>query len=341
MSLVFKPPKKKELRRFYNGKYPLYKQLIEEVENILSNSIKRSKMKISIIESRVKDFESFYYKIIRKETTGDPFENIEDIAGVRVICLYRSDLEKTEQLIRDIFEVIHADLLHKRVKSLFRYMSDHYVVRLPERLSGERYDAIKLLKCEIQVRTVSMHAWATISHHLDYKQEVDIPSKLKNDFYALSGVLYVADSLFEQIREAREKSIRTLTRSIKLNQFSLDEEMNLDSLKAYLIWKLRERRQVGNRDVSILLSELSSAQINSFRKLDEVLNDHMKWFVTYEKKNPPGSRTVERAGKIEHKEFKKGENKIFNRVGVVRVILKEALQKREVDSSRRNGDSQI
>ena len=330
MSLIFKPPNKEKLRRLYDEKYPLYKQLMEEVETILSRSIKRSRLKISIMESRVKDFESFYDKIIRKEITGDPFENIEDIAGVRVICLYRSDLEKMEQLISDIFEIVHADLLHEKTKSLFGYMSDHYIIRLPERLKEKRYDALKFLKCEIQVITVSMHAWATISHHLDYKQEVDIPSELKNDFYALSGVFYVADSLFEHIREAREKSIRTLRKSIKLNQFSLDEEMNLDSLNAYLIWKFRERRRAGDRDVSILLSELNTAQISSFRNLDKMLNGNMKWFVAYEKENPPGSISIERAGKIEHREFKKGESKAFNRVGVVRIILQKVLRKGRV-----------
>ena len=206
-------------------------------------------------------------------------------------------------------------------------MSDHYIVRLPERLRDKRYKAIRLLKCEIQVRTVSMHAWATISHHLDYKQEVDIPSEFKNDFYALSGVFYVADSFFEQIREAREKSIRTLRKSIELNQFSLDEEMHHDSLKAYLIWKFRERRQAEDRDISILLSELDAAQISSFRKLDEMLNKNMKWVANYEKKNPPGSTTVERAGRIEHREFKEGEKKVFNQVGVVRVVLRNVLEK--------------
>jgi len=90
----------------------------------------------------------------------------------------------------------------------------HACISLPNHFRGSRYDPIKSLKCEIQVRTASMHAWATVSHHLDYKQEADIPSELKDDFYALSGVFYIADSLFEQFREARAGSIRRLKRTM-------------------------------------------------------------------------------------------------------------------------------
>jgi len=125
-----------------------------------------------------------------------------------------------------------------------------------------------------------MHAWATVSHHLDYKQEVDIPSELRDDFYALSGVFYIADSLFEQFRKARERSIKPLMEIIKKDQFDFDVEFNLDTLKAYLSWKLPKRRLYrAEKALSTLLSRISKAGIKNYQQLDDVLDSNMQWFL--------------------------------------------------------------
>ena len=240
------------------------------------------------------------------------FESIEDVAGVRIICLYRSDLEKIETLVRDKFDVVWAKTLRNQERNRFGYMSDHYVVRIPKDFKGERYDTIKSLKGEIQIRTVSMHAWATVSHHLDYKQEVDVPSILRDDFIALSGVFRIADALFEQFRGARERSVKTLMETVKQDQFNLDEELNLDTLKAYLSWKFPDRERGWDTDISALLSDIHTLDIDSFRTLDNKLNENMKWFELYEKKNPLVT-------------FKGMDEGRFQDVGVARVILRERL----------------
>ena len=73
---------------------------------------------------------------------------------------------------------VNSEKAKKTLKtSEFGYMDDHYIVRLPKECKGPRYNDIKPLKCEIQVRTISMDAWDAVSHHLDYKQKIDIPSK--------------------------------------------------------------------------------------------------------------------------------------------------------------------
>jgi putative GTP pyrophosphokinase len=63
--------------------------------------------------------------------------------------------------------------------------------------SGPRYDPLKHLRFEVQVRTIVMDAGAAVSHHLDYKGGTSVPSELRKDFYALSGLFYVADQHFE------------------------------------------------------------------------------------------------------------------------------------------------
>ena len=204
------------------------------------------------------------------------------------------------------------------------YVRDHYVVQLPETCKGPRYDDIKNLSCEIQVRTVSTHAWATISHHLDYKQEIDIPSNLKNDFFALSGVFYIADSLFEQFRGAREKIVNAAKSSVGAGE-RIKGEINYDTMMLYLPQKFPNRvfdSEATRIFMSVLLQELREADITTYEQLDKVIDEHMKAFEQYEREKPPTKNQVVKDGVITWVEYKTGEKREFYPLGVVRVILK-------------------
>lgn len=227
-----------------------------------------------------------------------------------------------EEIINSKFQVINKDTLREQTSMPLGYESDQYVVKLSNNYSGERYDPIKTLRCEIQVRTVAMHAWATVSHHLDYKKDVDIPSELKGDFYALSGVFHIADSLFEQFRKAREVAIKELMDFVNTKQdFNLSREMNVDSLKAYLNWKFPKRNVYTISGFSELLSEIKSNGIESFRSLDDLLNKNCKWFLEYEKKYPPKYKVILKNSKLSMEEIVNIEDRIYANIGVVRKIL--------------------
>jgi ppGpp synthetase/RelA/SpoT-type nucleotidyltranferase len=61
-----------------------------------------------------------------------------------------------------------------------------------------RYDDLKKLVCEIQVRTVLQDAWAIIDHHLSYKQESDVPKILRRKLNSLAGLVETAHDQFDQ-----------------------------------------------------------------------------------------------------------------------------------------------
>ena len=253
----------------------LYEKLVDEVIYILNNALKRSDIKIHGLthrETKIKTFESFYEKIIRKRIMENQFEAVEDIAGIRIICLYRSDLEKLEKLISAKFDVVRADTSRTRTETPFGYSSDHYIVKLAKDCKGPRYDDVKKLKCEIQVRTILMDAWSSVSHHLDYKQEIDIPKELRTDFNALSGMFYVADTHFELFRKGFEEARADLMRSVQENIFHLDQEINLDSLTAYFKWKFPERREHARAVSSDIVSELRQYGYQNIRQLDDKIN---------------------------------------------------------------------
>ena len=83
-----------------------------------------------------------------------------------------------------------------------------------------------------------MDAWANISHYLDYKKEADVPEELKRDFYALSGLFYVADTHFEMFFKSREK----VTQRLEESELLPTQEINFDSLKIYLNKQYPERK---------------------------------------------------------------------------------------------------
>ncbi len=269
---LYTPPRKEEIEKEYEKLKPFYKALLKEIRFILVNRLKNSEIRIHNVTTRVKNFNSLYEKIIRKKIEEDPFEAINDIAALRVICLYRDDLEKIREIIAKNFKIIKASVSRVRSEKHFGYMSDHYVVNLHKKYRGPRYDEIKRLKCEIQVRTILMHAWASVSHHLDYKKNIDIPKSLRKDFAALSGLFYVADSHFESLRKGIEKVRSKLIESADQDKFDLAQEINLDSLRIYLEWKLPNRKE-GNVD-STLLEDIEKVGFNRFTELEERLIEH-------------------------------------------------------------------
>ena len=117
-SFFYLPPDRNELEAKFDAVLPLYKQLKEEIVLVLDRSIKEREIKISHIESRIKKFDRFYSNLIINQISGDPFESrvSEDISGARIICLYRDDLKKIEDLIKEQFCI-------KRVK-LYREQKD-------------------------------------------------------------------------------------------------------------------------------------------------------------------------------------------------------------------------
>jgi hypothetical protein len=116
-----------------------------------------------------------------------------------------------------------------------------------------------------------MHAWATVSHHLDYKRKTDVPSEFRKGFNAISGTLYLADTHFELLRGKIEKSKSKLERSAELGKLDLDQEINLDSLGVYLIWKF-PHSQAGN--IQRLLTDIRIANLKTLKDLDAVANEY-------------------------------------------------------------------
>ena len=136
---------------------------------------------IEHIKSRIKTPESIVKKLKRhgyESTIENMVKYINDIAGIRVICSFTSDIFRLADMIRE-----QKDIRVLAVKDYITYpkasgyKSYHMIVSLPVYLSDRIVDA----KVEIQIRTVAMDFWASLEHKIHYKFEGDAPEHIQNE----------------------------------------------------------------------------------------------------------------------------------------------------------------
>ncbi|MGN1315115.1 MAG: GTP pyrophosphokinase family protein [Lachnospiraceae bacterium] len=160
---------------------------------------------IEHIKSRIKSSESIVKKLKRngyESTIQNMVEYVNDIAGIRVICSFTSDIYRIAEMISnqsDIRVLQIKDYIQKPKPS--GYKSYHMLVTVPIYLS----DRIVHAKVEIQIRTVAMDFWATLEHKINYKFEGNVPQHIKDELVDCSTMVSALDrkmlSLNEQIQD--------------------------------------------------------------------------------------------------------------------------------------------
>jgi len=136
---------------------------------------------IEHIKARLKTPESIVKKLKRngyESTIDNMVKYINDIAGIRVICSFTSDIYRIADMIaeqRDIKVIAVKDYITYPKAS--GYKSYHMIVTVPVYLSDRTVDTT----VEIQIRTVAMDFWASLEHKIHYKFEGDAPEHIKNE----------------------------------------------------------------------------------------------------------------------------------------------------------------
>jgi ppGpp synthetase/RelA/SpoT-type nucleotidyltranferase len=245
-----------------------YDQLCSEVEYILRKRLTEHGIYTAAILSRAKALDSFLEKIQRKNYA-EPLSEISDLAGARVVCLYRSDIDRVSEVIRSEFDVVEEiDKLRDLGVDQFGYGARHFVVRLGNATTGARYDDLKTLLCEVQVRSVVQDAWAIIQHHMVYKKEAEIPKPLQRKMNSLAGLFETVDDQFDRIREEREAYLETMRETVAEPNAFLENELNLDSFKEYLQWRFPDQPvEAWDGQMRLAFDGLTAA---GFHKLSEV-----------------------------------------------------------------------
>jgi putative GTP pyrophosphokinase len=156
---------------------------------------------IEMIKSRVKSPESIISKIKRKgfESNVDSIlENINDIAGVRVICSFVDDIYKVAEMFisQDDIKVIKIKDYIKNPKPN-GYRSLHFIVSVPIFLAQEK----RIMKVEIQLRTIAMDFWASLEHQLHYKKNFEFTDGMKQELLECATMSAELDSRMDALRD--------------------------------------------------------------------------------------------------------------------------------------------
>lgn len=143
---------------------------------------------IEHVKARIKSPDSIVKKLRRHGYDGT-LENMvkycNDIAGIRIICDFTSDIYRIADMISnqsDIHVLAIKDYLAKPKPT--GYMSYHMIVTIPVYLS----DRVADTKVEIQIRTIAMDFWASLEHKIQYKFTGQIPERIEQELLECSKI---------------------------------------------------------------------------------------------------------------------------------------------------------
>lgn len=156
---------------------------------------------IEHIKSRIKSAESIVRKLRRlgyESTIENMVRYVNDIAGLRIICSFTSDIYRIAEMLRR-----HKDMKILSIKDYIAYPKEsgyrsyHMLVEVPVYLSDRYVEA----KVEIQIRTVAMDFWASLEHKMHYKYEGNAPEEIKTELVECAKMVADLDDRMLAINE--------------------------------------------------------------------------------------------------------------------------------------------
>ena len=191
-----------------------YRCAIMEVEtkfNVLNEefSLQYDRNPIENVKSRLKSTDSIIRKLKKKEL---PFsleamqENINDVAGIRVICSFPEDIYMLADCLLnqdDIKLITKKDYIKNPKKSGYRSL--HLIIEVPIFLKNEK----RYRKVEVQLRTIAMDFWASLEHKLRYKKNISLEEAeiISKELLECSEISATLDKRMEDIRNRIEKRL--------------------------------------------------------------------------------------------------------------------------------------
>ena len=157
---------------------------------------------IEHVKSRIKEPRSIVKKLKRhgrEVTLENMLKYINDIAGVRIICSFTSDIYRIADMLakqKDLTVLELTDYLAKPKASGYR--SYHMLVTVPVYLS----DGVVDTKVEIQIRTIAQDFWASLEHKIYYKFEGNAPDFISKELQSCAHIVAELDDKMLSLNEA-------------------------------------------------------------------------------------------------------------------------------------------
>ena len=166
-------------------------------------SLEQDRNPIESIKTRLKSFESISEKLLRRKlplTVESVEANLTDVAGVRIICPFVDDIYTLAEsfLSQDDVTLIRASdyIQHPKENG---YRSLHLIVEIPIFLHKEK----RMMRVEVQLRTIAMDFWATLEHKMHYKKEIpeEIAEELHHELCVCAEDIAELDIRMEKLRQ--------------------------------------------------------------------------------------------------------------------------------------------
>ena len=183
-----------------------YKCAMMEIEtkfNVLNEefSLRHDRNPISSIKTRLKKPSSMKEKLLKRGlpcTLESIEQNLYDIAGVRVCCSFTEDVYMLAYALckqDDITLIEKKDYIEHPKENGYRSL--HLIVAIPIYLASEK----KIMKVEIQLRTIAMDFWASLEHQLRYKKDREFTDDMANELLTCANMSADLDKRMSTLRK--------------------------------------------------------------------------------------------------------------------------------------------
>ena len=270
-----------ELQKEYELVAPLCEQFGRELTRQLEELLLEKNISLGFpLQYRVKTFDSVAKKIERASLGIQHIQDLNDLIGLRIILLFRRDVEFVRTLIKKNLKVFSEEDTQSRLgEGEFGYSSVHYQIGLqPSWKKMPTFKRAGELRAEIQVRTVAQHIWAAASHIMQYKQEANVPPPVRRSIHRVSALLETVDLEFERVLDERGLYRKQINTSTSV------EELNVDLLAKILDETLPKQNKTGEEDYSQLLKDLLDFSIRTPQQIHDLLKSHLTTVLEQDKK---------------------------------------------------------
>lgn len=228
-----------------------YEQAVTELKLKFENAMNEYKTlglysPIESVSGRVKKPASIMDKAKKKNIPNNKIEEeIEDIAGIRIICQFAEDIQKVVSLIKrrdgyDLKIVEERDYITNTKPSGYR--SYHVIIKYPiNSVMGYRE-----ILAEIQIRTMAMNFWAVTEHSLKYKYKGNLPDDLKQRLINCAEAAFNLDNEMSTIRNEIAYALRINKIKDNLIAGIIDNIQNL-----YFMTKLDDMEDINKQFVDL------------------------------------------------------------------------------------------
>jgi putative GTP pyrophosphokinase len=217
---------------------PRYEDFARQCADRVRSALLNNDVEFFAVEHRAKSVASFREKLGRPgKSYFDPFYEMPDLAGVRVILNYLPDVDRVVELCGRLFAINEENSVRASDRlgtEEFGYQSTHIVGWISEqRRLLDEWQPYEDMQVEIQVRTVLQHAWASVSHALQYKREADVPRKLRRRLARVAASLETADTEFSELAVEHRQLLLDANEAIDQDE-QWDAPVDTTTIKAFI-----------------------------------------------------------------------------------------------------------